>query len=486
MVGQHGLNLAVDIITTHFGDFVAKVCSCLLHRGSLSLQEIARDTGFSHSRAKNCLLVLIQHNCVQAYSISRGGAPGASPKVVTQYMALFDNILHRLRFTKFLAIVAGEFDDHQCEALIEGLLQHGRLTFEQLVMRATSKPKENEEDETPSTRKRGAKSAIQTETLEQQALAAAALLDAERFSGFGDGVLDEKLGGKSLGGNIGEKRKHEELEFDKETQAAINENEVLWRANFEKLVHCLKKKVCVASVRERLSLDAAVVLEAMIESSNQQKPKDNSVTSSLDDILEWVMKRPGGRLMTMQHVRTCLEELKCKSSIGDARALYSIDLGDIVEECLREEVESLVLQRYGKEAYRIFRLLMKKNRPVETDSISDITFVEKKEAQGILYKLWMDSYLLMEFAVAYPGERRFLWKVNTGTLYEHILNEMYHAVLNLSQKIAQSREQPLEVVEQQAEDNQKKESNRLKKMRIIILETSLLRLDDALMLFHDF
>uniref|UniRef100_A0A1D1Y778 DNA-directed RNA polymerase III subunit RPC3 n=1 Tax=Anthurium amnicola TaxID=1678845 RepID=A0A1D1Y778_9ARAE len=382
MVGQHGLNLAVDIITTHFGDFVAKVCSCLLHRGSLSLQEIARDTGFSHSRAKNCLLVLIQHNCVQAYSISRGGAPGASPKVVTQYMALFDNILHRLRFTKFLAIVAGEFDDHQCEALIEGLLQHGRLTFEQLVMRATSKPKENEgstisrdslrssldkliqahyvercprsepfissisEDETPSTRKRGAKSAIQTETLEQQALAAAALLDAERFSGFGDGVLDEKLGGKSLGGNIGEKRKHEELEFDKETQAAINENEVLWRANFEKLVHCLKKKVCVASVRERLSLDAAVVLEAMIESSNQQKPKDNSVTSSLDDILEWVMKRPGGRLMTMQHVRTCLEELKCKSSIGDARALYSIDLGDIVEECLREEVESLVLQRF--------------------------------------------------------------------------------------------------------------------------------------------
>jgi len=30
----------------------------------------------------------------------------------------------------------------QCEALLEGLLQHGRLTFDQLVLRATSKQSE--------------------------------------------------------------------------------------------------------------------------------------------------------------------------------------------------------------------------------------------------------------------------------------------------------------------------------------------------------
>ncbi|CAA6665735.1 unnamed protein product [Spirodela intermedia] len=514
MVGQQGLNLAVGIITSHFGDVVAKVCSCLLRRGSLSLQEIVRDIGLPPARVKNCLLVLVQHNCVQAYSV---------PRAVTQYMGLLDNILHRMRFPKFLGILAAEFDDPLCLALVEGLLQHGRLTFEQLVMRATSTKSERtmairdslrgsldqlirahyvercpkpepfisatSEDETSTARKRGSK----LWTLEQKALAAAALLDAERFSGIGDingdesnsNQLEEKAKGISASTNIGEKRKHEELEFDRETQAAINENEVLWRANFEKFIHCLKKKACVTSVRTRLSLDAAVVLEAMIESSNHKKAKENLVTSSLDEILEWVMKKPGGRLMTMQHVRTCLEELKCKSSTEDTKALYAIDLGEIVEECRSEEVGSLVLQRYGKDAYRMFRLLVKRCRPVETDNLAEITFVKKKEAPGILYKLWMDNYVHMEIAVAYPGEKRFLWKVNTSTLYEHILNDMYHAAANLSQRIAQNREQQQEIANQPANDIQSKEYDRLKNTRII-LETSLLRLDDTLMLFHDF
>ncbi|RRT64977.1 hypothetical protein BHE74_00004511 [Ensete ventricosum] len=79
-------------------------------------------------------------------------------------------------------------------------------------------------------------------------------------------------------------RKFEVLELDEEVQAAIIETEVLWRANFQKFVRCLEKKVsiklfffcsaCVANVRSRLGLDAGVVLEALIESSDQEK--DNS------------------------------------------------------------------------------------------------------------------------------------------------------------------------------------------------------------------
>lgn len=40
-------------------------------------------------------------------------------------------------------------------------------------------------------------------------------------------------------------RKFEVLELDEEVQAAITETEVLWRANFQKFVHCLEKKVSI-------------------------------------------------------------------------------------------------------------------------------------------------------------------------------------------------------------------------------------------------
>ena len=36
------------------------------------------------------------------------GAFGEAPKVVTHYMALFDNIIHHMRFPKFIAIVKDE------------------------------------------------------------------------------------------------------------------------------------------------------------------------------------------------------------------------------------------------------------------------------------------------------------------------------------------------------------------------------------------
>ncbi|KAF8380250.1 hypothetical protein HHK36_027733 [Tetracentron sinense] len=270
MVTQYGIKLAVSLISAHFGDLVSKVCDCLLRKGTLTLPDITRFTELSPQQIKNSLLVLIQHNCVQAFSIQRDGGFGVTPRIVTHYAVLFDNILHRLRFSKFLAIVSEELDK-ECEELLEGLLQHGRLTLEQIIFRAISKQNEGsatvqdglresfvklvnshyvercpasepflappDEEETPLSKKRGAKSAKtaeQTETEEQRALTAAAPMEAKRFSIIADNGTDV---------TSGEKRKHEDLEMDEETMAKVCEKEVLWRANFEEFIHRLRHKV---------------------------------------------------------------------------------------------------------------------------------------------------------------------------------------------------------------------------------------------------
>ncbi|MCI12248.1 DNA-directed RNA polymerase III subunit RPC3-like, partial [Trifolium medium] len=53
-------------------------------------------------------------------------------KVKTQYLVLFDNILHRLRFPKFMEIVSQELDD-KCAQILEVLLRNGRLNLKQMV-----------------------------------------------------------------------------------------------------------------------------------------------------------------------------------------------------------------------------------------------------------------------------------------------------------------------------------------------------------------
>jgi len=195
---------------------------------------------------------------------------------VTAYLAIFDNVLHRLRFSKFLSVVRADIPES--EALLEGLLLNGRLTFDQLVWRTISKipdgsPKPTREeirmnfnklvyahyvercpkpepffdpliDEQPtSTRKRAPRAVETVLSLEQKVVRTAALSDAERFSEIPYSME------KPLNANDDDhhavasgKRKHEALEVDEE-DSIIAENEVLWRANFERFIFCLKKKI---------------------------------------------------------------------------------------------------------------------------------------------------------------------------------------------------------------------------------------------------
>ncbi len=157
--------------------WLQKVCESLVYRGQLPLPEIARYTGMNITQLRNCLLVLIQHNCAQAFKVEHEGtllfsmcAPpvfyavqividcwdyhggffgkivrgkysfvgssstssssstfilsnlwwqellvpgvGSAPqRVSTSYIALTDNILHRLRFPKFLVLVKEDVGD---------------------------------------------------------------------------------------------------------------------------------------------------------------------------------------------------------------------------------------------------------------------------------------------------------------------------------------------------------------------------------------
>ncbi|KAJ6846186.1 DNA-directed RNA polymerase III subunit RPC3 isoform X2 [Iris pallida] len=313
MVAQQGLALAETVVKFHFGEIVSKVVGCLLHRGSLALPEIVRFVRLPPPQVRSSLLALIQHNCVQAFSIERPAAGlGGAIRNVTQYTALFYNILQRMRFTKFSAIVNADLGE-QCEYLLEGLLQHGRLTFDQLAVRVTLKHP-------------GGSSSV-----EQQVTIAAAVSHAERFCEIPDmgtnTMPNVKVTDHSPGVSVGDKRKRKAIEVDNDGRATIAESEFLWRANFEKFVCCLKKKACVEHIKSRSGPNAGIVLEAMIESNHEQKAKDNnSVMSSMDDILEGVKVKPGGSSMTLENVRKILvEELGCRLSDEETEALHTIN-----------------------------------------------------------------------------------------------------------------------------------------------------------------
>ncbi|XXG90380.1 hypothetical protein AAC387_Pa12g2161 [Persea americana] len=537
MFTQHGLEYAVHIIKSHFGDLVSKACKCLLQKGPLTLQALAQRTQLPRDQLKKCLLVLIQHNCVQAF-IPESEETSDLQRNFVQYIAIFDNILHRSRFSKFLQIAAEQLDG-QCEELLKGLLQHGRLTLESVIARAVSQKNEGNSEsqdahranfvrliharfvercptaqpvlqpvpESALNKRRGAKLSIKQDlpyafkfagellTIEKRAILAAAPSHSERFSVIVDigSDIDVKSNQRCSSATTGEKRKYEALEMDNETMAAICEKEVLWRANFEEFVRCLRHKACVANVRSKLDVKTGTVLEAILEatrSSEEKVKEETSVPLSMDTILQEVRGRPEGLEMTLEHVRATLNQLGCVPSLAGTEGLYSIDLKNIIANAQNEEVEAVVLNRYGQEAYRIFRFLAKDSRLLETNQISDTTLVDKKEASELLFRLWKDGFLDMErMSSTLPKQATiFLWKVKKDSLWEHVMDTMYHAALNVSQRMDFEREQEQELRQIQPDlmtEALKKRYNRLRRV-MLILESSLLKLDDAFMLFNDF
>lgn len=441
-------------------------------------------------------------------------------------MVIFDNILHRMRFSKFLALLSEEFDE-ECVEILEDLLQHGRSSLEQIISRARSKINEGDCDVESGVRvnfqklvcgryiercpdseavsvvyDEGGKSHggntaefAEPKTIEQQVLASA--IPSERFIIEAHATTrissEANVNEKPLNVTVGEKRKGEDLEMDDGAETMISEKEVLWRANFEEFVDRLRHKACVVSVRSRYDDGAVIVLNAILEATRKAEGPhriERSVSLTRDDILKEVKETKEGHNMTPEDVVLVLRQLNFYGSAVGNEESYCVDLKDIVEVAQNNEVESLVSKRYGNDAYKMFRLLSMTGKLMETNKISYETFVEKKEALKILYNLWKDNYLHMEKIVAHGSTQSqfLLWKINKRAAREHVFDEMCHAALNLRLRMAYELEQENAILELPKDKRVGEEGKKYERARKVktLLESSLMQLDEALMLFHDF
>ncbi|CAH2064770.1 unnamed protein product [Thlaspi arvense] len=488
---EFGIVYAVHIITVQFGSVVSKVCECLLRRGPLSSRDISRlaESDINHNKVKDILYLLIQHNCVQAFSVEP--PDGSESKAIVQYVVLFNNILHRVRYNKFSRIVNEELGS-QCVAVLDGLLGNGRLTLGQLIERdkdsehtigseairdslqrlvaarfveriPSPEPVLGNKEGPP--KKRGAKAATifkEPESLEERVLEAATPVEAIRFPLIFEQESNISLADDDSNISAG-KRKQPDVDSSDQS------NEVIWRPNFEEFIRRLRHKACVEIVKDRRDEGCAIVLKAMLEVGRSQEKKvktDKSVPISMGSIYEEVIKTEAGRTMLQERVEACLEQLSATSSYLPAFVIetddsYVVDFKSIISVAQKDEIEAVIMRRYGKEAFRMFRYLSQEDRFVETDKKLAVT------------------------GTFCPFQ---LWKVNKLIVSRQMLDEMYHASLNLSLRLTHevdSEKELLLLPTTKLEGALKERLNKIKAKRMLLSSTRF-KLDDAIMLFHDF
>lgn len=107
------------------------VCAKLIAKGRQTLSEVIRMTELPPSLVKQALLVLIQHNCVNCYLYPEEALLTGVKPAYHVYQADVGRILQSIRAPLFLQHVRDRLGDsgEAAEAIVEALLEHGRLRY---------------------------------------------------------------------------------------------------------------------------------------------------------------------------------------------------------------------------------------------------------------------------------------------------------------------------------------------------------------------
>lgn len=102
----------------------------MLERTSATLDEIAKVSGVEKPLVRDALIAAIQHNFVIGIEEERDGAK--TKTVVTQYRIILQNVLVRLRLTKYVNMAVDKYGE-EAQPILLNLLKSGRMQIRRLI-----------------------------------------------------------------------------------------------------------------------------------------------------------------------------------------------------------------------------------------------------------------------------------------------------------------------------------------------------------------
>eukprot|EP00010_Vexillifera_abyssalis_P005184 CAMPEP_0201555502 /NCGR_PEP_ID=MMETSP0173_2-20130828/49406_1 /ASSEMBLY_ACC=CAM_ASM_000268 /TAXON_ID=218659 /ORGANISM="Vexillifera sp., Strain DIVA3 564/2" /LENGTH=607 /DNA_ID=CAMNT_0047967323 /DNA_START=47 /DNA_END=1870 /DNA_ORIENTATION=- len=176
---------------------------------------------------------------------------------------------------------------------------------------------------------------------------------------------------------------------------------------------------------------------------------------------------------------------------SEAAQSYRLNVGDMTVFISNLECESIILNRYGGEALRIFRLLKQKNM-LEDSQISDLAVVPIQETRKLLCKLSQDGVLSMQqipkTTDRTPLRTIYCWEASHEQACALFTKQCYQSIKNLKVRLKMIRDEfrPLQRIAY--EDNgqelmdakSKKRYQTLKKAMQIFIK-AVIDLDETLM-----
>ena len=438
------------------------------------------------SRCQQALLVLVQHNCVLPLQTMK-----SDDDVV--YKIEIDDILHRLRYPRFLLHVR-ECLGKTHELLLEGLLEHGRLRSHQLFARASASPGYDRDSNQGKSLED-----IFGELVEGRFVERVPIGYGSKQRSVSDGKAEQ------VGSQATEREKSNDVQsrstihddrhkLSAEVVGLGEEDDALWRVNANEFNRRFRHIACAALVREKVDQSAGHLLLTMLELSRGhevQVDEERSTSVTEADIMQ---KLSGsGAATQMKNMKSALEKLSADTSeliscIGNTHegANYCVNMRRIIDLIRIKEIEAVVRERFGGPACRIFRLLLLK-RNLEQKQIAEMAMIPVKDTRELLYKLLKAEYVQIQEVARTsdhaPSRTFYLWRVDLLRVVEQVGRDLYRATSNLRARLLYelSQEKETLMLLERAQDKSTIPLTTGQRQNLVRMRTKATRLEGAIM-----
>ncbi|KAJ3153818.1 DNA-directed RNA polymerase III subunit RPC3 [Geranomyces variabilis] len=457
--------LAKAILLEHFGPIVQKVAGGLLERGRSTLVVLVRRLELSAKQVRESLFILIQHNMV-TYAESAEGS-----RMVVYYQININAILLRDRFSLYMRAVRQKCGE-ESQRMFTEILRHGRANYPLLAANAQGPGMTRDQIADAFKALLDARVVVECRpqdsvTPEDQLMSEEAAEVARRgglpLTATEMTKLRRELALKrdqyDDGVETGSKRKVVlDLEEITNKKVALNEDpeqdpDKYYRANFAKL-HILLRNEAIARLAERrMNAGAGEVVRKLL-SASEHKMRDCGAESKSEPVSQIMLSsildpniplpvdgRPPGFSGTLDYLESLMQDdlkLVTKESEGGG-GQFSVNLKQASIELKARMMESVVQEKFGDAARRIWRILLLMQKLNETQ-VNKFALVPLKTARHCLYAMHNAGLAFIQDVpktLDHSAARTFfLWYVSIPKSTTQLAQSAYHALANLKRRRA--------------------------------------------------
>mmetsp|Transcript_10666 Transcript_10666/g.32650 ORF Transcript_10666/g.32650 Transcript_10666/m.32650 type:complete len:449 (-) Transcript_10666:2511-3857(-) len=441
--------VAAEVVLRDFGPGVHNVARELLLRGGCSEEELCRWLHEDQEGIRESLAVLAK------YYMANKGPDG---KILPDEAAM----LQRWRYPLYSVMVAELFDD-ESRSVTDLFLLHGKVTSKQLFNGMRSM----------ESRKKTLKTLI-----------------VER-------IISVVKSGEKHELTIGEKRKRD-AEASAESigsdvvklnsfQTVVvrlpneDDSETIWKLNCEQLHRYACLRVCVDLVRTNIDSESGSIVDIVLRHSllpgDSFRAADGTAVDRASVQEELLLKGISMSTDRFDDRVALMEKWDYRYMTRSEDSLYA-EVTTMLETVRRRTAEDIIKKRFGKEALRLFRLLVDKKK-MEARHAADLAMIAQKKAREVLYLLLEAGYVVVQEVPRSSDFKQsrcfYLWSVNMQTVYQCVADHIRQSCLNLHKRLRVIEAAP-----------KKAENQSTYNKRVELMEQSLMRLHNALMLYQDF